>query len=458
MLLLFLVQSTAYPINAEELDYNFDELMSIYDEQSIIGDKVVVEHKLTRAEYDGYLDEYSLLEDGVEQLNEVMTVLDMMINQTVEKANNAGPHDEEILIIPLDEFQGMSGGSNIDQNDVEVVEVIYGEEIKVKLAIDSHTYYMEMVLPELMNQLGEVKLTYDQLVEDQQLDIYVEMETLKVLTDNLDHIEAQAELQEQNNFEELLYAYTLNLQQLKVLEQQYILLESEYKDEQEKNSLGLATLTEVSEKQNKLLVLEEEKTKFENDIEKQYNTIVYGLKLEPTKSYAFNVEIQESEVKESLAYEEFASIVKSQSMDLLTIHEQIGLYDDMQGLAEQVYRQDEEALQIITLTHAMKDLEYNKLLSLFDVLIMNTYNEYQASCDTFKTSKQVMAAADEEYTNLMEKHQIGLLSDREYDQVTVTYNQEKLAYTQAILDYNQALNTYVEALNGTVDSSALEAN
>ncbi|WP_105618399.1 hypothetical protein [Vallitalea okinawensis] len=52
---------------------------------------------------------------------------------------------------------------------------------------------------------------------------------------------------------------------------------------------------------------------------------------------------------------------------------------------------------------------------------------------------------------MAEKHEIGLLIDREYEEVTVAYHQE-------ILTYQQALHTYTETLDRTIDTSTLEAN
>lgn len=516
---MVLVLANVFSVAGQEV-YDYSSLIARFADKSNIAKRVELENKINRRAYQSYLENYKELEDGIEKVNEMRNFLDEMIDRTIQDGKEAKEWDEEILTITLGELEGDNGNIgaldyeevrivNVNTDNVEIpddIEIPGGgdlpedieipdnildllpddikdqipdaediikdeledvdwsqidvpeflEDVEVTIGIDSKAYYMKMVLPELMNRKGEAKSVYDELIQDKQLEIYVEMETLKMLDKELNHVKQQETLKETNDFKEVLDQYAWKVKMLETLQYEKELMADVLDDEDVKESLGISTINDKSMATTDLMEIKKEEAVLITSMEELSNIIKYQLDL--SDSQLEQLELSHLVIdnrSKPLDFETFKEVVHNQSLDIATMEEQLRVYDNLEKLAQEVYVSSDYQLHLITSNHDKVQLEYNKLLKIYTVLIEKVYADYSTAYTGYDEAIALHDKAKVIYNKKRTQYELGLLSERENQVAELAMMKEEVSFLEAGVAFNRELYKYMEAMKGIMDTSHL---
>lgn len=510
------VKGSAYTYTHQGLD----ELYKSCNKASRI---VELEHDQTLWEYENYLDQYKVLEEGVDQLSKGLTALELMISQTMSSGVNAKEGETTRVTMTVGEIQdGASSGQGMDMEKVEIVDVHVDEETKnalldevenelpeevkkalpegwkeqipfdeiknigesipkdildqipedikdqipveailqrqlseatrnveVTLAIDAKTYYLDMVLPELIEKKAAIKEAYDKIIKDNQLAIYIEMESLKIKKEYMNQIKEQADMKAQHEYERLKLDYEISQRKLEEIDLGLEVLREKIEDEKLRYKAGLSVVTVIQDLQSQRIDYKRQRSEVIEEMNIIMSSLKYLLDLEEG---TINLEL-ETLIPEPLApmdENQFFGIVSHNNLDLRLLREQNRLYKGLEHLASQVYKEEDISYKLIMIESQMKAVEHGKQEKLLNVAIRNAYDQYESAYNVYKVEMGAYDIFATQLKNGEATYKAGRMSQREYDELMWQAARAEGRFLKAASAYMVAYHRYVENILGVV--------
>ncbi|WP_105618414.1 TolC family protein [Vallitalea okinawensis] len=410
ILITFMIILPLTALADENNVYSYEDLKKIYEEQSKVEEEIKLEHELTKSQYEDGLDDYADLEEGVQELDDQKIILKQQLDQNIEE--------------------------QLDEEDEDPFE----------------EYILDLQMNGLTNGYGTVLTIYENLVR-QQINLYSQMELLKVQLDSMDKQLHQNKIVAENDFDQLCYDYYLLQQEQTLVVSEKELLDEELENLKQQFSLGTVTMTEVHQKENEGLQLKEKENRINNELEKKYMELiqVLGLSLEDQPVFDINEEDMKYDLDGVIEYVSFETVAKNNNLMLATLDRQLEVYNEIEDLIKTAYDENEEEYEMLMLENEInkKNTAYN--IQQIDLMFRYEYNGYEIAKKQFEINQKTYDIAVKDYETAKQKYDQGMISDYEWLEAQYDHELSKFSYDQSIANFIEAHNSFIEAIYGKME-------